>query len=111
MSAYVYSNNGHPQWLSGTIERQWGKVSYLVKLNDGHTWRKHVDNIITRAVQETVTNYDNIVPLAIALSPDYIGAPNSVSEIEQTVSLHCSSHLRKPNPHHSNDEPSVLLCT
>ena len=65
MSVYVYNNNGHPEWLPGTIEKQTGPISYVVKLSDGRTWRRHVDHIRIRTVQETYpdTDSDDIVPL------------------------------------------------
>ena len=107
MSVYVYNNNGHPEWLAGTIEKQTGPVSYVVKLSDGRTWCRHVDHIRIRTVQETYpdTDSDDIVPLT-TLSPDITettNSPTSVSETEQIVPLRRSSRLRKPNPHHSDN--------
>ena len=103
MSVYVYNNNGHPQWLPGIIDRQTGPVLYLVKLNDGRTWRRHVDHIRIRTIPETVTDYDDIVPLTITLPPEQTESPNSIAETEQTVPLRRSSRLRKPNPRYTND--------
>jgi len=69
MTVYVYNNNGYPDWLPGIIEKQTGPVSHLVKLNDGHTWRRHVDHIRIRTVKETLitdTDSDDIVPFTTA---------------------------------------------
>ena len=106
MSIYVYNNNGHPQWLPGTIDRQTGPVLYLVKLNDGCTWCRHVDHIRIRTIPQTVTDYDDIVPLTITPSPNQTESPTSISETEQAVPLRRSSWLRKPNPRNTNDTQS-----
>jgi len=108
MTVYVYNNNGYPDWLPGIIEKQTGPVSYLVKLSDGRTWRRHVDHIRIRTVKETLTDTDSddIVPFTTAQSPDLTepaNSPNSVSETEQTVPLRRSSRLRKPNPRFSDN--------
>ncbi|XP_058858757.1 uncharacterized protein K02A2.6-like [Acipenser ruthenus] len=34
-----------PQWLSGTISKQTGPVSYVVQLQDGRACRRHVDHV------------------------------------------------------------------
>jgi len=105
---YVYNNNGQPMWLPGTVERQTGSVSYLVKLSDGCTWRRCVDHIRARTVQETFTDSDtiDIVPFTVTESSDLtVTEPTDspISDTEQTVQWHHSSRLRKPNPRYEDN--------
>ena len=45
-STVTYKDSKNPsQWLPGVVVKQRGPVSYLVKLNTGQVWRKHVDQI------------------------------------------------------------------
>ena len=42
---FVYNFLGTPKWLPGVIEQTLGPVSFRVLLQDGHTWRRHMDHI------------------------------------------------------------------
>ena len=42
---FVYNFLGTPKWLPGVIEQTLGPVSFRVLLQDGRTWRRHMDHI------------------------------------------------------------------
>ena len=43
--------NRSQKWIAGVIVKRLGPVSYLVQLNDGSTWKKHIDHIRARSNQ------------------------------------------------------------
>ena len=45
IEVYVFNNHGTPKWLPGTIEKISGPVSVVVKLSDGRTLCKHIDDL------------------------------------------------------------------
>ena len=51
MEVCVFNNQGTPKWLPGTIEKISGPVSVVVKLSDGCTLRKHIDDLRPRTSQ------------------------------------------------------------
>ena len=60
-----------PKWLSGVIAEVTGPLSYVVKLSDGATVRRHVDAIRRRDCSPTDSSEDSpapVVPLSVALS-------------------------------------------
>jgi len=34
-----------PAWIAAEITKQLGTVKFLVRVNDGQTWKRHVDNV------------------------------------------------------------------
>ena len=50
-SVYVFNNHGTPKWLPGTIKQITGPASVLVKLSDGCTFHRHIDDINVRLTQ------------------------------------------------------------
>ena len=52
MGDAVFVKNPHsgPPWLSGSITKICGPVSYEIKLTDGRTLRKHIDHLRSRTV-------------------------------------------------------------
>ena len=63
MEVYVFNNQGTPKWLPGTIG---GPVSVVVKLSDGRTLRKHIDDLRPRTSQvrdDSDTEQEDIIPV------------------------------------------------
>ena len=60
-----------PAWLPGEIKEIQGPVSYTVMLNDGRSFKKHVDHIRMR----TVTVPDPVVNLPDSILDDYLPPP------------------------------------
>ena len=89
MEVYVFNNQGTPKWLPGTIEEISGPVSVVVKLSDGRTLRKHIDDLRPRISQgrdDGDTEREYIIPV-LSDSP----AP--------PIQLRRSSRIRKPPTH------------
>lgn len=40
---------GDPKWVNGTVVKQMGEVSYMVKLSDGIVWKRHIDQLVAKA--------------------------------------------------------------
>ena len=51
-TVYIFNNNVTPKWLPGTIKQITGLASVLVKLSDGCTFCRHIDNINVRLTQD-----------------------------------------------------------
>jgi len=47
--AKTYSNN-KPEWKRGTVLRKLGKLHYQVKLENGHTLKRHIDQLRATAI-------------------------------------------------------------
>lgn len=69
MEVYVFNNHGLPKWLPGTIQEISGPVSAVVKLSDGRTLHKHIDNLRPRTIQEpdVDTDLEDIIPVSTEL--------------------------------------------
>lgn len=50
VQARYYANNKN-QWKLGTIIRKFGQLHYLIKLNDGYTFKRHIDQLRSSDVQ------------------------------------------------------------
>ena len=90
MEVYVFNNQGTPKWLPGTIEEISGPVLVVVKLSDGRTLCKHIDDLRPRTSQgrdDGDTEQEDIIPV-LSDSP----AP--------PIQLRCLSRIRKPPTHY-----------
>ena len=90
-AVYVFNNHRTPKWLPGTIKQITGPASVLVKLYDGRTFRRHIDNINVRSTQDI-----HDVNLDADINP--ISADSSALPT-QTVSCH-STRIRRPPNHY-----------
>ena len=66
-----------PKWLQGTVVKVTGPLSYHVKLESGHTVRRHVDSLRVRHALVQQNKSHNIDPLYL---PDIPTSP-----VRQTV--------------------------
>ena len=41
----AYNFHGTPKWIRGTVQQVLGPVSYLVLLDDGRQWKRHIDHL------------------------------------------------------------------
>ena len=87
---YVFNNQGTPKWLPGTIEKISGPVSVVVKLNDGRTLRKHIDDFRPRTSQVCDDGDTEQEDIILILS-DSLAPP---------IQLRRSSRIRKPPTHY-----------
>ena len=78
-------NMGHRlAWLSGTITKIWGPVSYTIKLNDGCIIRKHVDHIRFRTVtvnEPTDDMLDDFLPPSSSTNPSPQNIPTKAAPL------------------------------
>ena len=94
------------KWISGTIQRATGPVSYIVLLSDGSTVKRHVDNIKIRHIKSTCEedniDYSSLQPAPIdnsqleATSPVTTSSTDDVSEPELVISTRPSRNRRPP---------------
>lgn len=56
-SVWALNFAGIPKWLPGVLETKLGPVSFLVKLQDGRTWKRHVDHIHKRVPNESYPDH------------------------------------------------------
>ena len=89
MAVYVLNNHGTPKWLPGTIQQITGPASVLVKLRDGHTFHRHIDDIDVRTTQD----------LDAKFQVDADTTPDSLTSPTQTVP-HQSTRTRRPTNHY-----------
>ena len=64
-SVFVRNTGSASAWLSGSITRIRGPVSYTVKLNDGRMMRKHLDQVRFRTVtvqEQAADTLDDFLP-------------------------------------------------
>ena len=78
-----------PDWVPGVITQQLGPVSYLVKLNDGREWKRHIDHI--KAIQLA----------SLASSP-----PEGSPELEYPVSAPLPEEAEPSSQSNSPPSPS-----
>ena len=71
----IIVNSAGQKWLPGKIVKQTGPVSFLVKLEGGQMWRRHINQIRKRFVDKssnpTITNDGHIpdFPIEAVLYP------------------------------------------
>ena len=51
---YIKNYSGSPEWLPGVVSKSTGPVSILVDLGDGRQWRRHLDQVRIRSVDDVV---------------------------------------------------------
>ena len=92
--------NRSQKWIDGVIVRRLGPVSYLVQLNDGSIWKRHINHIRARSDQsveeqkereqedspESEKAHDPTPIPEIALSEPY-NLPLALSETATTTDL------------------------
>ncbi|XP_018348209.1 PREDICTED: uncharacterized protein K02A2.6-like [Trachymyrmex septentrionalis] len=81
---------GKAKWIFGTIVQRIGKLNYLVHLDDSRIWRRHVNQLQSTGVQNTVEDCDYHAP------PDE--TESSGSAIEGDVTLGPSTSNAESSP-------------
>ncbi|XP_018342708.1 PREDICTED: uncharacterized protein LOC108748832 [Trachymyrmex septentrionalis] len=81
---------GKAKWIFGTIVQRIGKLNYLVHLDDNRIWRRHVNQLQSTGVQNTVEDCDYHAP------PDE--TESSRSAIEGDVTLGPSTSNAESSP-------------
>lgn len=87
------------RWKFGKIVDKQGKLHYLVRLDDGREWKRHVDQI--RSVGNGVRNLKDSDPVSIGLEED-LDFPENQENIENSF----SSNKSKNSPRKSSDATS-----
>ena len=68
-----------PRWLPGTVIQVTGPVSYVIKLTNGQTVRRHVDAVRSREGDADSTPLPEPSPLAVPLSVPFTVQPQPVT--------------------------------
>ena len=92
----VYGQNR--KWTHGTILKPTGPVSYIVKLPNGITWRRHQDQLKSCSEQMTPPNQPpthNSIPEALLTAP-LIHKPTPLQTVPTTVSHRYPRQTRHP---------------
>ena len=81
----VYARNflSQPKWMPGILVESRGPVTFLVELNDGRIWKRHIDHIKPRYLSldkedQTVKNPDDRIrkPVLPSMPPERYYQPN-----------------------------------
>ena len=88
-TVYLFNYHGNPKWLPGTIKQITGPASVLVKLSDGRTFRRHIEDINVRSTQDF-----HDVDLDADINPS---SADSSTLPTQTVPLYSTMNRRPPN--------------
>ena len=80
-----YFSHAKPKWISGTIQKPTGPVSYSVNLSDGNIVKRHVDNI--KARYSASTNPTNGSEFDLAFQ----SGPEPTEDTQHSVTSDCPS--------------------
>ena len=81
----VYARNflSQPKWMPGRLVESRGPVTFLVELNDGRIWKRHIDHIKPRYISldqedQAVKNPDDRIrnPVLLSMPPERYYQPN-----------------------------------
>ena len=84
MEVFMFNNHGTLKWLPGIIQEISGPVSVVIKLNDGCTLCKHVDDLRLRTSQE------------LGIGPDLEDIIPVSTEFPESPQLQRSTRTHKP---------------
>ena len=77
------------KWLTGVIEAVLGPLSYLIKLDDGRTIKRHIDHLLNRSERDE-SSVDDDLPMGPTLTqettPVLDSEMSSNSTVEPTLS-------------------------
>ena len=85
----VRDQNPRKPWVPGTIEKLQGPVTYLVRLDTGQLWRRHIDHL--REIDDSSveaaskTTETEIINVPVPIVPDSSETENNA--VSETVSL------------------------
>ena len=105
ISDKVYVENfpsKNPRWIPGTIVKVTGPLSYEVEFANGAHVRRHVDNVRSRAENETEnekSNQESHPPML--LGPQLSSEPET-AEIPEPGEPQAPEQNPNPAPHHSS---------
>ena len=84
----TYNFRSGPRWVAGVVVRKLGSLTYLVQVNSGVFWRRHVDHL-RPAVDSAIEAKSPVVPerpdLSLTDQTNY--APYNVTEIPEQLPL------------------------
>ena len=50
---------GNPKWIATVVENQLGPLTFVVRLKDGRTWKRHQDHLRERDQMRTTSSERN----------------------------------------------------
>ncbi|XP_065208399.1 uncharacterized protein K02A2.6-like [Planococcus citri] len=71
------------KWQFGTVSEKLGKLHYNVLLDDGRTWKRHIDQLRIRSPDQT----SNTTPKTVGKKPDQVTNPRPKRVIKRPVRL------------------------
>ena len=83
-------------WIPGAIIQRLGPLSYLVKLGDGRTWRRHIELMKLIPESDSSTDFYSFSPSQTEKSSESAGAPKT-EQSSDTNELSDNSSLN-PTP-------------
>ncbi|XP_036346138.1 uncharacterized protein K02A2.6-like [Rhagoletis pomonella] len=58
----LYTQNSKTIWKTGTVQRKLGQLHYIIKLDDGYTLKRHIDQLKVTKVQQRKVRFAQDVP-------------------------------------------------
>ena len=102
-NVFVRNFSGKPSWVPGTILKVTGPLSYVIKLQDGKTVRRHVDHVRSREIPSTVPQLpSSLVDLDL---------PTELSQEDATESNRADPPIVDPEPNAPDPPPSPRRST
>lgn len=81
-----YSNK-NSKWQFGTIKERLGKLHYVIKLDDGRVWKRHIDQIRVTEVEKSESDITNdIVHDAVVNRENLFDMPNLETSANEIIS-------------------------
>ena len=87
-AVWVRNMRGGPPWVRAVVQDRLGPVSYLVRVEGGDLWRRHIDHLRgstpPRGVDNSVEDLDMPVVDSSGVQPAYRGCPCCPSSNSQS---------------------------
>ena len=90
----VLSLRPGPDWIPGTVVEVLGPVTYMVKTDEGHLWKRHADQLKSWVEPLPVTDSDPTLDIEVLPEP----ADPSPLPDPDAVSTSSSLDSRAPSP-------------
>ena len=93
------------QWLFGTIAERSGPKSYVIQLDDGRIWKRHLDHLRRSEIPEKAPTPSVTPPVLPALSPTSSAKPSESRKRAEPVTATSTDPADNDNAVESEKEP------
>lgn len=96
---------GSEKWKFGIIQKQLGKLHYLIKMDNGLVWKRHIDQVKRVGDRIELQNEEEFVPIAAdtVTSPDLLPQPSTSVSSDDNVLISTSNSDNNNTPNVTPD--------